>query len=258
MSDDRDESRPTPYALVFGAPAFDETRFELIREQAEERVAVTALDLFMLPAAGTLLGELLPAEADAEGHQQLVAQMSALMFHAFRFWQHGRVVYELTETAARALVTPDAIAGDWRFRTPAPAGYVQLPRNLFWARVTEDAAPEPVDGFFWSAPTPAEGGTVERLDLLLTLGVRRGRPGLSLVDAAIESGESLEKWADVEARPGGVDFGNILPGGELQGYHSLTTLSEALKLAMRCFWRIGRGDAVPVEDTAESRHRVDG
>jgi hypothetical protein len=258
MSDDRDAARPTPYHLIFGAPAFEEARFELIREQAAERRAVTPTELFMLPAAGTLQRELLPADADPETHRELVAQMSVLLFHAFRFWLHGRTVYELTESAARALVAPGPLAAGWHFRAPSPAGYVQLPRNLFWARVADDAAPEPVDGFFWSAPSADEGGSAGRLDILLALGVRRRRPGLSLVDASVETGETLQQWADVNARPGGTDFENVLPGGELQGYHSLTTMAEVLKLAARCFWRIDTGDVVEAGDDAPSRHVIDG
>jgi hypothetical protein len=258
MSDEKHAPRPTPYELIFGAPAFDETRFELVREQAAERRAVTPTELFMLPAAGMLQRELLPADADPATHRELVAQMSVLLFHAFRFWLHGRTTYELTEPVARALIVPGPLAAGWQFRAPSPAGYIQLPRNLFWARVADDAAPEPVDGFFWSAPSADEDGSAGRLDLLLALGVRRGRPGLSLVAAAVEPAETVQQWADVAARPGGTDFENVLPGGELQGYHSLTTMAEVLKLAARCFWRIDTGTVVEGGDDTPARYVVDG
>lgn len=235
MTAEKDDTRPTPYDVIFGAPAFDEARFDLILEQAADSGAATPTELFMLPAAGTLMRELLPEDTGSDEYRALVTQLSALLFHVVRFLQHGRRVYELTEAAARDLVEREAV-GEWAFATPVPAGYVQFPRNLLWARVEQDAAPEPVDGFFWSAP--AEGPAAGRLDVLCALGVRRGRPGLSLVDAAVEQGTGAGQWLDVDARPGGTDFANVLPGGELQGYHSLTTTAEVLKLAVRCLWLI--------------------
>jgi hypothetical protein len=242
------KTRPTPYDLIFGAPSFDETHFELLREQTDARPAPTATELYMQSGAGTLLRELLPDD-DTAGHRERVAQMSALMFHAFRFWRHGKRVYEMTDAAMGAiLLDRTEPVGEWRFRAPAPAGYVQLPRNLFWARVAADAAAEPVDGWFWSAPTAEEGVRGERLDLLLALGVRPRRPGVSLVDVGMEASGELTHWADVDARPGGTDFENVLPGGELQGYRSLTTHAEVLKLASLCFWWIDTAGAARSED----------
>jgi hypothetical protein len=254
MSEHRNEAgadpRPVPYDLIFGSADFDEGRFELIAEQARAHRAVTAPALVLLPAAGELLRGLLPEESRGAEHRDLVAQVSALLFHAFRFWLHGRCVCALDEATARSLLTRTEPVGEWPLRTPAPAGYVQLPRHLVWSRVAEDAAAEPVDGFFWSAPTADEGARGQRLDLLLALGVRRDRPGLSVVDASLEDSERLVHWADVDARPGGTDFENVLPGGELQGYHSLTTQAEVLKLASRCFWYLDTAGAAGENVTA--------
>lgn len=224
-------ARPTPYSLIFGPDVFDEARFRAVREE-DAGSAWSPLQLFMTPAAGELLREFTPPG----GGRELIAQVSALVFSAYRFWLHGRHVYRLTEPQVRGLVAgrPE-IAGPV---VPArPAGYVQLPRNLIWARVSEDAVPEPADGFFWSASTAEEGGT-ERLDLLYALGVRAGRPGLSLFDVTLESTVRLEDWANADARAEGQDFANILPGGELQGYHAILTAAEALKLAALCFTAI--------------------
>jgi hypothetical protein len=293
MTDSQDRpaatvARVTPYELVFGAPAFDETRFELLREQAETYGATRASELLLLPAAGELLHELIPvAEPDAAGaagartpdakpegaeqtdtraagaYREIVEQTGALLFHAFRFWLHGLAVYDFTGALLRPVLEPGHVVGEWRFRTPAPAGYVQLPHHLLWARVAEGAAPEPVDGFFWSAPAAEENAVQQRLDLLLVLGVRRGRPGVSLVDVTVEGTPELQHWADADARPGGGDFDNVLPGGELQGYHALTTPAEALKLASLCFWLIDRGTVttdVPDPDAPQAvrHHQVHG
>jgi hypothetical protein len=257
---------PTPYDLVFGAPGFDEARFDQLAEEDGGRAAAPA-ELLMLPTGGALLREMLPADVEGTAHVALVRQVGALLFHAYRFRLHGRCVYRLTPVQLQPLLDGTAPPPDWQFRVPGPAGYVQLPRNALWARADEGVAPEPVDGFFWNAPeaaadpapapdspatgsadSPATGSAdspaapdppgVARLDLLLALGVRAGRPGLSLVPVSVEAPATLEQWARVEARPDGTDFANVLPGGELQGYHALTTQAEVLKLAVLCFWHL--------------------
>jgi hypothetical protein len=138
-------------------------------------------------------------------------------------------------------------------RAPAPAGYLQLPHQLLWTRIAEGAPAEAADGFFWSMPAAEEGARSERLDLLLVLGMRRGRPGASLVDVTVESAGELAQWADPEARPGGPDFGNILPGGELRDYLGLVTQAEVLKLASLCFWLADTGTVTQHEGAAGAR-----
>lgn len=231
MSESSISPRITPYRLIFGTEVFDESRFEGVREEADTHGAVSSAQLFMLPAAGDLLRDLTPPE----GGREIVAQVSALLFSAFRYWRHGRRTYRFTESELRDVVAlPEPRAEP---RPPANAGYVQLPRNLVWARVAEEGAAEPVDGFFWSAPAVEETGAAERLDLLFALGVRAGRPGLSLFDVSLDAPAQLADWATVSARPDGEDFENVLPGGELQGYLAITTGAEALKLAALCFAR---------------------
>jgi hypothetical protein len=229
--------RQTPFELIFESAGFDASRFESLREQAETRDAVTIAELLAHPAGGELLRELTP-ESDGPDHSERVWQVGALLFHAYRYWLHGRVLYRLSDDTVRALLTQER--EEWTFRAPAPAGYVQLPRNRFWARAAAGAAAEPVDGFFWSAPQAADGVSADRLDLLLGLGVRAGRPGLTVVPISLEPGSDPSHWADVQARQDGTDFDNILPGGELQGYLALTTHAEAVKLAVRAFRYIDR------------------
>jgi hypothetical protein len=204
--------RTTPWDLIFGAPAFDASRFEQVKAEDEGR-AMAPPELLMQHAAGALLRELLPPDPSDAGHAALAAQVSALVFHAYRFWLHGRTTHRIDAGALDALLAGAAPPDAWRFRTPAPAGYVQLPRNALWARIEEGAAAEPVDGFFWNAP-PADsddgsGRGPARLDLLLALGVRPGRPGLSLVDVSVEAPDALEQWARTDARPGAKDFANV-------------------------------------------------
>ena len=96
----------------------------------------------------------------------------------------------------------------------------------------EAATPEPVDGLFWTLATAGEaGGSPARLDLLVALGMRPGRPGLSVIPVAEPlAGRSLADLALARARPDGNDFANVLPGGELDGLFALTTPTEVLKL----------------------------
>lgn len=225
----RDDPRATPYELIFGAPVFDESQFEAVREQVDVHGAASAGELLLLPAAGELLRALVPGE----GGQETIAHVGALLFSAFRFWRHGLHVYRMPEWMVRELLTGSAPAAS--AAPPGPAGYVQLPRNVIWASIAEGVAPEPVDGFFWSAPDPAGA---ERLDLLFALGVRPGRPGISLFDVSLETVQQLDAWKSVRVRPEGEDFANVLPGGELQDYHSIVTGAEALKLAALCIARI--------------------
>lgn len=172
------------------------------------------------PDAGPGGGALPPGAAPLRDY-------GVLAFHAVPFQREGCVVLLLDTALCRAL------AGSWDGGgapvPPAPAGYVQLPRQLFWARALGDAPPEPVDGFFW---TVAAG---EVLHLLLVAGMRDGRPGLSVVPVAEAPLADAPTWLHAAVREEGTDFATTLPGGELQGLYSLTAAGEALKLAARLF-----------------------
>lgn len=242
MAPDPADARPerdrlTPYALTFAETDFEAVRFPQIREQSEAADPPVAdpEDFLRLPAVTGLLRELLPA--DAPGHA--VDEYGRLVYHAYEHWRSGLQVLDLDPELARFLVRPALRIGEWEPVSPWPAGYAQLPRNLFWARAEESRPPEPVDGFFWAvrgAHDPAEP-PLHRLDLLFVLGVRPGRPGYSVVAAAAELGDlPTGHWGDAEARPEGPDFGNILPGGEIENLYALVTETEALKLASRIFW----------------------
>ncbi|MHB1193266.1 MAG: hypothetical protein ACYC6F_09485 [Longimicrobiales bacterium] len=154
-------------------------------------------------------------------------EYGVLAFHAVPFQQAGCPVFLLDTALCRSL------AGGWAGSgAPAPpgtAGYVQLPRNLFWAHAEPGAPPEPVDGFFWTV----SAGAV--LHLLLALGMRDGRPGLSIVPVADAPLAEAAGWLAAAVREDGPDFTTTLPGGELQGLLSFTAAGEVLKLAARFF-----------------------
>ena len=248
--------RPTPWSIVFGGDAMSASHFELIREQEDLHGAATRESIMHLPAAGVLLRELLGSDDEGMQHGELFAQMGALIFHAYRYWRSGRRLYRF---GADALATVIALQVEGAIDVPAAAGYLQLPRNALWGRVGADDAPEPVDGFFWSVP--ARIGTASylpRLDLLFALGVRRGRPGFSTFDVTVSPAD-LSQWAKASARPDGEDFANVLPGGELQGYHALTTRAEAIKLAALCFAHMqSAGEMAAVSEDGDAVHAIDG
>lgn len=221
--------RRTPYELALPGDDFIDDHLEAIREEAEDRgSAVESPDaLMLLGTAGRAHRALAPPDADPGA----LPEYGALLFHAYHFWRTGGRVHLVSAGVARFAAEASAGApapageGD-RARLPAEAGYLQLPRNLFWARAIEDGPAEAVDGFFWSAPA----GTFHAL---LALGMRGDRPGLSVVPLPAGRLDDLDGWAAVDARPDGKDFESTLPGGEIDRLYSLETTGEGLKLVAR-------------------------
>jgi hypothetical protein len=221
----------TPYDIIFGEE-FETGLFPALTADAETNSADTrdVEEFLQLPAATDLMEKLSPrGSADPPP----VTGVAALAFHGYHFWRHGRRVDALDETALRSLTSGDVPVGEWTMEAPAVAGYVSLPQNILWAQPGEGAA-EPVHGFFYTvSPTTVDGA---RLALLLALGVRAERPGFT----AIELGVPLPApppghFGDIIARDGSPDFANVLPGGELKNFLSVTNAGEVLKLVSRIF-----------------------
>jgi hypothetical protein len=255
-------ARLTPYELVFGAEMFEETLFPSIRDEVAEREQdpVDPERFVFLTSVGKLVrmiaGDAEPsgvAGRSAEATERAaeaaevrdaadtaVREHGHLLFHAYNFWANGRSLF-LLEPGALARVLEGAVAMDaGELRAPRPAGYLQLPRHRVWAGAAVGRQPEAVDGLFW-AMSPGAEDRAPRLDLLLVLGMRADRPGFSVVPVgtALEGTGRAGDWAD-EARPGGRDFANTLPGGELEGLVSLETPAEALKLMALWFQYLER------------------
>lgn len=236
--------RATPYDLVFGAGPFESERFPEIRDEGRARgVRATDPDAFVqLQAVGRLLRELTPDDAPGSA----VLEVGRLLFHAYHFWLFGKHVLIVDEPLARRLLAAPPIVGEWQLAPPQPAGYLQLPRNLLWARAQPDAPPEPVDGLFWAMIGEADAAVppYPRLDALLALGLRADRPGLTVVDVSTPLGDLPGHFADARGRDQGADFANVLPGGELAGLFALVSRLEALKLLSLCFWQAAHPDAL--------------
>ena len=216
--------RSNPYDLMFSDEL--EPRFDAIAEEAaEHNVTIADRDRFtMLLGVGELLGELIPDGASSE----VIREVSGLLFHCYHFRANGKQTYDIEEPVLRELLSTGFIAGPAAMAPPAAAGYVRLPRNRVWSRITEDAHAEAIDGFFF----------VDR-DILYVLGLLPGRPGFSIMEVSGALADQQQtSIAELKARDTGDDFANVLPGGEMQGHFAITNNVEALKLAARCFWQL--------------------
>ncbi len=210
--------RPTPYALVLeslGPERFPPIQRALVSRQLDARDRDSFL---MIPEAVSLVREMRPAGGLGEGMDQLVA----FVHHAFLFWNAGEPVLELDRPRLDALLSdgPDPSAD----RAPT-AWYVQLPQRRVWARVLEDAAHEPLDGFFAHA---APQGT---LRVLGVLGLRPDRDGFSAVEVEGVRPVALERD---DATP---PFSANLPGGAAADLHAIGNAGELLELG----WRTATG-----------------
>ncbi len=232
------ESRPrlTPYELVFVEGDFESRVFPGIEKEGSMRAADAEIPerFGFLSLVGDVLREVTPEDAPPEA----LDEYRSLLFHAFHFWADGRRLFTFDRPAARFLVEAKPEMTGWAFNAPGRSGYVQLPANLFWSSIAPDAAPEPVDGFFYteSFDDGEADATLRRIHLLFVLGIHRTRAGFSVmrIDSGLGSGLIAELAV---TRPGG-DFENVLPGGEIEGLYSILTTTEALKLAARAFWYV--------------------
>lgn len=221
-------ARRTPYEVVFGGTVFEEQRFPAIAAELDARGTGADPGAFvMLGSVGELLRSLRTGASDTPN--DAVLHYGALAFQAFHFHSAGHPVYTVdADTLERLIALPPI--GAWTLRAPTPSGYLQLPRNRLWVGADATGAAEPVDGFFWTLGE-------RRLDLVLCTGLRPDRPGLGAIDVAAPlPADPPGHWGDLAGREDGEDFANILPGGELDGLHGITTAAEALKLASRAFW----------------------
>jgi hypothetical protein len=252
-------ARGTPYDLAFSAD-FERENFTAIRAEAEQRELTSwQPDEFLLlhavaePLRRSIVlrpGETRPGPGP--NPETAVEQFAPLLFQGYHYWRFEKPLFVLTEPLFRFLVG-DLHIGSWEQVPPAPAGYLQLPRNLLWARIAENAAPEAVDGFFWTMVGRGDARVppFDRIDLLLVLGLVQGRPGFSVIPLSLELTEPQGHWGDEQARAAGRDFANNLPGGELQRLHALETTGEAWKLASRVFWYVAQHPDSFSQDTRE-------
>jgi hypothetical protein len=222
--------RLTPYEMLFGTEELGESEFPAIAEEGNRRdLELSRRDHFAgLDRVRSLLQQLIPEEVEPAALDQYLE----ITFHCFHFWNAARPIYTLETAVVRSLIdTPPVLAG-WQPRSAVPGLYCQLPSNLLWARVTEFGPPEPVEGVF--ARLALEGGK-SVADLLLVLGMRPDRAGLSVASLRADLIEALGQ-EEPDA------FRSDIPGADLAGLYSLQRSSEAVTLLVRTLWYV---DAYP-------------
>jgi hypothetical protein len=223
----RDEAlRPTPYELAFPDEGFAESRFSAMDEEALSRDA--NLDdpgaFLLLAQVGRVLREL----GGETSSTALVPTFGAFLFHAFHFHRSARPAFLVETSTLRYLLEADAAPDRWGGELPAPAGYLQLPRHLLWARPDgEDGPAEAVDGIFWTRSSQ------DTLNFLAVTGIRGDRPGFSVLPVPPVPLGEVVNWMTRRAREEGEDFATTLPGGEMDRLYSLETAGEVVKLAAR-------------------------
>lgn len=250
--------RRTPYELAFPDLEDARARFTAFEAEAREREADVEDD----PAAFVMLasvGQALRALRGPDEKADLIRQHGRLLWHAYRLWKAGEEPALLTLHALRYLLDPGT-AFSWDGALPAPAGYAQLPQHLVWIRGGDEDRPESMDGFFWA-------GTGDgRLFLLVALGMRSDRPGLTVVPIEGLPLADAPTWTDGTMRPGGGDFASDMPGADLEGLYEVRSAGEAVKLAARALRHLGtvegeRREAGPEPAEGEAppsrlRHRI--
>ena len=237
-------ARITPYELSFPDLELARTHFAAISREADERrTDVRDPEAFvMLAASGQALREIRGPEDDPA----LIRQYGILLYHAFHFCRQGEPLYLVLGPALRQVLGRDPDTEGWIPALDPPAGYAQLPQHLVWVRAAEEAPPESLDGFFWTR------SGADRFALLLALGMRSDRPGLSVVPLADLPLSEAGEWACLAMREERADFSSSLPGSELERLYELRSTGEALKLAARVLWRLERG-ASPATPTPVER-----
>lgn len=209
--------RPTPFDLVFEPVAqttFPTIRSALHREAYDPRNRDAFL---MLREVVALLRELRPAEGLGEG----IGQLTALVHHAFLYWDGGAHTIEVSPEQLPGLVSSSP-AAPLHDPVEQPAYYAQMPERRIWAQVIPGEPPEPLDGCFVHALPDAAG-----LRVLGVFGIHPERRGFSVVEVSGPRPEALAR------EDGSGLFTPVLPGGAAARLFSLIGEEELLELGWR-------------------------
>jgi len=232
--------RRTPWELAFAAAEGAEALPAAVRSEATRR-GVETTD----PHAFLTLECVTRFVRDVRGpavQGAALVEYGRLVYHAVHFADPGRSVLLVPTGVARALTS-----ANWTGpapRLPAPSGYVQLPRHLFWIRPRgEGGVAEPVDGWFWTASLTGD------LHVLVIAGLREDRDGIVAVPVPEAPWAHAAEWSRARVRPDGGDFRSTLPGGELGELCSLDLAGEVLKLTARLFGRLAVEEEPSMRET---------
>lgn len=229
-------SRPVPDQLAFADGAEADRVVAAIAAEAEQR-GIDPADLSHFLQLGEV-GLAIQKIQGGERGREMVQGLGALLFHLFHFRRHGDQLIEIGREEVDRLtgVTwPEELRG-WSGDIPSDAGYIRLPKNLFWSSPSGDAGAdgeqppaEAIDGIFWTSSVG------ETLSTAVVSGIVAGRPGFTLIELPPVPRADAPRWPRLRVREDGEDFATSLPGGELGGLHSILEVGEVLKLVSRVF-----------------------
>ena len=169
-----------------------------------------------LDATEAIFAELSPTPL-LQTDPPLAEQYLSLLFAAYLYWDGGRLLIPVQREEIEPLLRDEP-------ETPPPVparAYVQLPEKMFWARVSETAPHEPIDGVVISELPD------QRVFVLAILGFRTERNGVSQLKLI----GSLEEWNTARSERAGQSFEPVMDGGKEAGFHSVTTETELMHLA---------------------------
>jgi hypothetical protein len=178
-------------------------------------------DAFLLHReVAQLIRDLEPEEGLGEG----VAQLAALVHHAYLYWRHGERTIRLNHDAATGLLKQGGHSAS--SSAASDSWYLQLPRQLVWGRLGDEEPYQPCDGCF--ATTGAKGFRV-----LGVFGVHPDRMGYSIVEVAGVPD-------DHQQADSGLRFSPQMDGAENAGLYSINTAEDLLVLAARSAVSVAR------------------
>ncbi len=221
-------SRLHPFDVM--SAALSEEWFSQIRAaEGQGCDAADRLQFHDLAAVRRVLRDLEPPGEEAAG--PTIAEYETLLYTVYRFWRAGRHSLALDrEAVERALAEDDQGRSGVR-AVPHGACYLQLPERLFWARINDTAAPEPLDGVFLAA-----GAGEREITVLAVLGLRPERGGFSQIAITVPPAD-LARAQELVRRP---PFAPVLDGGERAGVKSLVSEAELLHLAHLALAEVAR------------------
>ncbi|MBI2401658.1 MAG: hypothetical protein HYV20_02745 [Gemmatimonadetes bacterium] len=228
-------SRLHPFDVVSGALP-EEWFSEIHAAEAQGRDPADRRQFHDLAPARRVLRQLNALGEEATG--TTIVEYETLLYAVYRFWRAGRHSLALgREALDRALASGDRArpvpARDVGATPNVPhrACYLQLPERLFWARISDAAPPEPLDGLFL-----ATGAGDREITVLAVLGLRPERGGFSQIAITVPP-EDLARAQDFVRRP---PFAPVLEGGERAGVKSLVSDAELLHLTHLALAEVGR------------------
>jgi hypothetical protein len=210
-------SRPTPYELTIGEDL--ENRFPIVRAEAQAggKDATDPAQFASLPTVQRILTDIESPELLAE-HPEAAAEYLALLYAAFRFWEAGKVVCEVTREDWSGR---DLARGSQLPEIPSGACYLQLSERWFWAQIDEAAPHEPLDGMF-----VAQSADGQLLVVIAVLGLRPERGGFSQVSLTV----ARDDLTQANFATGGPLFAPAMDGGAEAGVRSVSSAADLLLL----------------------------